>query len=165
MLVLKQFLIKMNEQIRVLMPIQVAGLDKEVDIFKIEEDLNVYARARGQYLNLEILDGWRLTISLVSRPTNAIGVFKRSQKYPSDREFVLSASIPIPNDDEAEYGLKAVRESYYLPLDEGKFHILEPKYSDFKSMTEYIRHSGRRAIDAAFSVGVVINGKKLLSQS
>jgi len=151
----------MVEQLRVLMPTEAVGLCEAADIDDIECLLNAYVQDHNGRLNLEILNGWRLLFDINSRATSAIGVYKRAQRYPSDQEFEISISITIPNEDEASYGLASVKESYFLPLNEKKFHILAPVYDSYSNLNDYILESGKRALQLAFTAGLVINGKKL----
>lgn len=61
-------------------------------------------------------------------------MYKRVRRYPSDQEVEIALYIPIPNNDEASYGLASVKESVFAPLnDEKKFHILAPMYDLLES--------------------------------
>lgn len=151
----------MVEQLRVLMPTEVIGLRESANIDGIERLLNVYVQDQKYRLNLEILNGWRLLFNMSAMPTNAIGVFKRTQRYPSDQEFVISTSFSIPDEDEADYGLATAKGFRFSPLDEKKFHILAPMYDAYSNLNDYILESGKRALQLAFTAGLVINGKKL----
>ena len=108
------------------MPIEIPRLDNDVDIESIKKELNNYIKTLVQNVNIQDLGDWNLLISVVSRSTNKIGVFKRVKRYPSDKEFEISISVPIPNDEQAKYGLTKVKDSYYLPLNDSNFHALNP---------------------------------------
>lgn len=154
----------MKEKIRVLMPTEIPHIDEEVDTNTIEQELNNYAQALIPRINLQDLDDWRLLIMVNSRATNGIGFFKRSRRYPSDKEFEVSISIGIPSDEQAQYGLARVKEAFYHPLNEKNFYILEPEFENYRNLYHYILESAKRAIDLAFNKGFTCNGKKIKFQ-
>lgn len=151
----------MNEQIRVLMPIQVASLDRDVDIYDIYRKLNSYIKSISHKINLKDLDDWRLTVSVLSLATNGIGIYKRAHRYPSDKEFEISIAIPIPDNEQAHYGLAKVKEDYYRPLNERRFYISNPCFENYDNLYQYILESSKRAIDLAFTHGFTCNGKRI----
>ena len=152
----------MDKKVRVLMPIEIPRLDNDVDIESIKKELNNYIKTLVQNVNIQDLGDWNLLISVVSRSTNKIGVFKRVKRYPSDKEFEISISVPIPNDEQAKYGLTKVKDSYYLPLNVSNFHALNPNIEDYSNLYQYILESSKRAIELAFIHGFTCNGKKII---
>jgi hypothetical protein len=154
----------MDEKVRVLTPIQISNLDKDVDITAIWRELNSYVKALSSRINLQDLGEWKLLVSVLSLATNGIGVFKRVRRYPSDKEFEISTVIPIPDNDQAFYGLYKVKDGFYTPLNEKKFYILKPHYENFDNLYDYILESSKCAIDLAFTHGFTCNGKKIKFQ-
>jgi len=154
----------MNAKIRVSLAIQVSSLDKDVDIKTIRQELNNYVQPLSQRINLQDLGEWRLLILVVYRPTSGIGVFKRAKRYPSDKEFEISMSVSIPNEEQAPYGLAKARNSYYIPLNDKNFCILNPHFENYHNLYQYILESSKRVIDLAFTHGVTCNGKKIKFQ-
>jgi hypothetical protein len=150
-----------NEKIRVLMPSQVANLHEDIDIRGIQNELNAYILGLASKINLSDLGDWRLLISIVLRPTNAIGVFKKAKRFPSDKEIEISISIPIPDNSQVEYGLSTAKDSFYRPVDLTNFFIIEPNYSDYRNLYDYILESSKKSITLAFSTGYTANGKKI----
>ncbi|MDR2905921.1 MAG: immunity 9 family protein, partial [Helicobacteraceae bacterium] len=108
----------MDEKVRVLLPTEIPNLDEDVDITSIAQGLNDYVKALIAQINIQDLDEWNLLILVNARYTNGVGVFKRARRYPSDKEFEISISITIPNDDEAPYGLSKVKDGFYMPLND-----------------------------------------------
>lgn len=155
----------MDTTVRVLMPSEIPMLHEEIDLSSIENELDAYITEILPRINIQELDGWALLISIVSRSTTGIGVFKRIKRYPTDKEFEISISIPIPDNDMATYGYQRVKEGFYSPLDDKKFYTLEPDFEKYNSLYEYIFESSKRAIELAFQHGFVCNGKKIKFQS
>lgn len=151
----------MDEKVRVLLPIEIPNLDKDVDISSIEQELNNYVKGLLPQINVIDLGDWNLLILINIRSTNGIGVFKRAGRYPSDKEFEISISLAIPNEDEAIYGLSKVKEGFYFPLNEKKFYLLEPNFKNYSNLYEYVLDSSKRAIDLAFNQGFTCNGKRI----
>ena len=153
-----------SEKVRVLMPIEIPNLDRDIDTTAICRELNDYAKALIPQVNIQDLGNWNLLILVNSRATNGIGFFKRVRRYPSDKEFEISISIAIPDDERACYGLAKVKESYSLPLSDKNFHILKPHFENYQNLYQYILESSKRAIDLAFTHGFTCNGKKIKFQ-
>jgi hypothetical protein len=151
----------MEEKIKVSMPIEIPRLKDDVDIESIKREINNYVKNIIADVNIQDLGDWNLLISANSRSTNKIGLFKRAIRYPSDKEFVISISIPIPNDDEACYGLSVVKEAFYRALDDKKFYALNPNFEEYGNLYQYILESLKRAIKLAFTQGFTCNGKKI----
>ena len=118
----------MEEKIKVLMSIEIPSLDNYVDTESIKREINNYVKIIIADVNIQDLDDWNLLISANSRSTNKIGLFKRIVRYPSDKEFVVS--IPIPNDDEASYGLSVVKKAFYRALNDKGFYALNPNFKE-----------------------------------
>lgn len=153
----------MDNKIRILMPREVPGLDQDVNIDSIRRELNNSLNEIVADVNIQDLEDWRLLIAITSRSTNGIGVFKKAKRYPSEKEFEISISIPIPNDDQTPYGLSKVKDAYYIALND-KFYTLEPNFVDYDTLHQYILASSERAINLAFTHGFTCNGKKIKFQ-
>ena len=155
----------MTEQVRILLPTQVVGVEEIVDYRAIWMELNRYMQGHKDSLNLDILDGWRLLFSILSipaLPSDKIAVLKRIRRYPSDKEFEVALYIPIPCDNEAPYGMASVRGSIMAPpVDEKKFYSITPDYGAYTTLHDYVLESGKRALHLAFTAGLTINGVKL----
>lgn len=155
----------MEEKIRVLTPIEIPGLSEDVDMNFIRRELNNYLKEIVENVNTQDLADWRLLIALTSRATSGIGVFKKTKRYPSDKEFEISISISIPNDEQISYGLSKVNDAFYIALNDSKFYILEPNFEDYDTLSQYLLTSSKRAINLAFTHGFTCNGKKIKFQN
>lgn len=124
-------------------------------------NLGIFLRKINSSGNIIDLEDWNLLILINIRSTNGIGVFKRARRYPSDKEFEISISLTIPNEDEAIYGLSKVKDGFYFPLNEKKFYLLEPNFKNYSNLYEYVLDSSKRAIDLAFKQGFTCNGKRI----
>lgn len=89
-----------------------------------------------------------------------IGIFKRAKRFPSNKEFEISISIPVPNLEEARYGISDMT-GIYIPLNIKNFYILSPCFSKYDNLYHYILESAKQAIDAAFTYGFTCNGKRI----
>ncbi|EAS9013516.1 hypothetical protein G9009_003545 [Salmonella enterica] len=154
----------MNEKIRVLMSCEIPNLTSDIDLFFIGNKLNSYAKNIMPFININDLNDWSILISVILRPTNGIGVYKRVKRYPSDKEFEISISITIPDDKQVAYGSSRVKDGFYLPMDEGKFHFLNPNFDEYNCLKDYILSSAKSAIELAFQCGFTCNGKKIKYQ-
>ena len=154
----------MNEKIRILTPIEVPRLDENVDTRSLWLELNSYVKALEPKINLQDLEDWRLLINVVAQRTNAIGIAKRVARFPSDKEYAIYMSTPIPDDNQATYGLSCVKEAFFKEKNEKYSYILEPDFDSYSNLYQYILESSKRAINFAFTHGFTCNGKKIKFQ-
>jgi hypothetical protein len=154
----------MDEKIRVLMPIEVPRLDEDVDIHSIWIELNTYVKALEHIINLQDVGDWRLLINVLAQRTDAISIAKRVARFPSDKEYVIYMSTPIPDDDQAAYGLPSVKEAFFKEKSEKYSYILDPDFDSYDNLYQYILESSKRAIDFAFTHGFTCNSKKIKFQ-
>ena len=153
----------MDEKVKVSLQIEIPRLSEDVDIDSVREGLNEYVKSIISRINVADLEDWRLLIRVTLRSTNGIGVFKRTMRYPSDKEFEFSISVAIPNEKEALYGVsKKVEEAFYVPLNDKNFYVLEPNFENYSNLYEYILESSKLAIHLAFIKGISCNGKKII---
>lgn len=154
----------MVSEIVVLTPSQVSSLEDDVDLSKIRNELRNYVKSMTSRINGEDLGDWRLLISVLSRPTNGIGIYKRVQRFPSGKEFEVSISIAIPDNEQASYGLSKVRNSFYQPLNDKLFYIINCDFEKYNNLYDYILDSSKCAINTAFTYGFTCGGKKIKFQ-
>lgn len=151
----------MDEKVRVLMPIEIPRLDESIDIRSLWLDLNAYIKTIEPIINFQDLGDWKLLINVLAQRTNAIGVAKRLARYPSDKEYVIYMSIPIPDEEQATYGLSCVKKAFFKEKNEKYSYTLEPDFDSYNNMYQYILESFKSAIDLAFTHGITCNGKKI----
>lgn len=154
----------MDEKMRVLTPIEIPKLGEYVDMSFIRQELNNYTNEIIEGINIQDLGDWKLLIAITSRATNGVGVFKRVKRYPSNKEFEVSISIPIPNEKQAPYGISNANDAFYLELNDKNFYILEPKFESYNTLSQYLIKSSKLAMDLAFMNGFTCNGKKIKFQ-
>ena len=140
----------MNNQYAVLISSEIPELG-ELDLLRsIYRELNGYMEDYNNQINLDDLGDWKLLIQINLRNTNGgIGIFKRAKRFPSNKEFEISISIPVPNLEEARYGISDMT-GIYIPLNIKNFYILSPCFSKYDNLYHYILESAKQAIDAAF---------------
>ena len=151
----------MNNQYAVLISSEIPELG-ELDLLRsIYRELNGYMEDYNNQINLDDLGDWKLLIQINLRNTNGgIGIFKRAKRFPSNKEFEISISIPVPNLEEARYGISDMT-GIYIPLNIKNFYILSPCFSKYDNLYHYILESAKQAIDAAFTYGFTCNGKRI----
>ena len=150
----------MNNQYAVLISSEIPELG-ELDLLRsICRELNGYMEDYNNQINLDNLGDWKLLIQINLRNTNGIGIFKRTKRFPSNKEFEISISIPVPNLEEARYGISDMT-GIYIPLNIKNFYILSPCFSKYDNLYHYILESAKQAIDAAFTYGFTCNGKRI----
>ena len=154
----------MKEKIRVSMPREVPRLDENVDIRSIWLEINSYVKTFEHRINIQDLEDWRLLINVLAQRTNAIGIAKRVARFPSDKEYAIYMSIPIPDDEQATYGLSNVKEAFFKEKNEKYSYILEPDFDSYGDLYQYILESAKRAIDLFFTQGFICNGKRIKFQ-
>ena len=154
----------MNDKIKVLMPCEIPNLEKYVDIALIESELETYIKTLAPKINLQDLEDWNLLVNVLFQRTDKIGVVKRLARYPSDKEYAIYMSIPIPDDEQAAYGLSCVKEAYPKISNPKYSYDFLPEFSNYDDLYSYILESSRKAIDLAFSYGFTCKGKKILKQ-
>ncbi len=155
----------MNEKYRVLFSVEIPELDNYFDKSSIREELNNYLELIIPDSNIqEDLKDWKLLITICFQSTNGIGIAKKVGRYPSDEEFEVFISIPIPNKDEVDYGVSEVNEEFYKTLNEKYSYITEPNYANYTNLSQYILESSKQAINLAFTKGFTCNGIKIKFQ-
>ena len=117
----------MNNQYAVLISSEIPELG-ELDLLRsIYRELNGYMEDYNNQINLDDLGDWKLLIQINLRNTNGgIGIFKRAKRFPSNKEFEISISIPVPNLEEARYGISDMT-GIYIPLNIKNFYILSQR--------------------------------------
>jgi len=149
------------------MPTSVPRIDDFADIFSIEKKINTYVESILPRINMEDLSGWRLLLHINSVCTDFIGVFKKFWRYPSDKEYVISIAIPIPNNTQALYGMppgKKGRNAFFNSIRGNQSHLLDPEYDKYDNLDQYILASAIKAIDLGFTKGFTCYGKKIKFQ-
>jgi hypothetical protein len=154
----------MNEKIRALIGSEVPNLHVEVELEPISQEINAYIETLLSRINIQDLNDWRLLINVIAQRTDAIGVAKRSLRYISNKEFEIFISVPIPDNNQATYGLPNVKKAFLKPYNEKYSYILEPNFDSYDNLPQYIIESSKRAIDLAFTYGFTCNGKKIKFQ-
>ncbi|RTQ89587.1 MULTISPECIES: Imm9 family immunity protein [Stenotrophomonas] len=152
----------MEKQIRCIVSSESPGVSRTLDIFEINRMLDCYLQRKIDQVNVADLGGWRLLMYVVIRNTDSIGVFKRTRRYPSEMEFLVSVSIPVPSIEVVGYGLPdhaMYGLGFFHPVNEAKSHVINPQFADYAGLQEYFVGSAERAIDMAFELGFKCNGK------
>ena len=152
-------------KVRVSINRQVVNLGESANINVLRKELNNHVYEITQNVNIQDLEDWKLLIGITCRATNGVGFFKRVQRYPSDKEFEVSISVGIPNEEQASYGMEDVKSAYFAPLDDKKFHVLEPLFENYDNLEQYILESAKLGIDLAFTQGFTCNGKRIKFKS
>lgn len=151
----------MNNPIRILISSEIPDITEKIESSNTEKKLITYLSTIAPQINLHDLNGWRLLISIVIRSTNGVGIFKRAKRYPSDREFEISISLTIPDDEQASYGLSNVKGGFFNAMNEKSFYIFDPSFDNYESLQEYIFENSKKAIELGFSHGFSCNGKRI----
>jgi len=159
---------KKVEQVKITKYIGVPGLLGFADVFLIEEKITTYVDSILPRINLEDLSGWRLSFDIGYLCTDLIGVYKKFLRYPSDREYVISIGIPIPDNTQAPYGMPTGTNGkislFYRSISGKHNHLLDPEYDQYADLEQYILASVIKAIDLGLSKGFTCYGKKIKFQ-
>ena len=152
-------------KMRVLMPSEVVGFRENVDSPALHENLNSFVDSLIPRINVNDLGDWRLSIQVASRSADLLGFCKLVLRYPSDKEFVITTVVPIPNEEDAPYGFgKPSRPPFYKPVNPDKFYTLPPNFCDYNNLYDYVLDSGKKVINLAFSKGFTCGGKRIKFQ-
>lgn len=151
----------MHPPVRCSVSNQSPNVNGAVDLFEVSRLVNGYVEHRVPEIDIDHLDGWNILIGVVVRNTDNIGIFKRATRYPSDKEFVFSISVPVPEEGVAPYGLPRENSGFFLPVGEKNFHVIIPEYSRYGGIKEYFVESIKVAIDRLFEVGITCHGRKV----
>lgn len=154
----------MKKKIKVLMPSEIPKLNEFVDIYSIEQNLNKYSEVITSHININDLKDWQLLVNVLTQRSDKIAISKRVGRFPSDKECEIYISIPIPDDEQAIFGLTIVKEAFFKVSDEKYSYLLDPGFNDYNSFDSYIYESSKRAIDLIFTKGFTFNGKKIIFQ-
>ena len=71
-----------------------------------------------------------------------LGFSNGQNVFPSNKEFEISISIPVPNLEEARYGISDMT-GIYIPLNIKNFYILSPCFSKYDNLYHYILESDK----------------------
>lgn len=156
---------KPKNDIQVLFSIEIPQMDEYVEIGSIRKELNNYGKTNFINLNTEDLADWSVLIKILFQRTDAIGIAKRTARYPSDKEVGIYIAIPIPDNDQVKYGLSVVKEAVLKITNPKYSYDFLPKFSNYDDLDSYILESSRKAIDFAFTKGFTCNGKKIKYQN
>jgi len=99
--------------------------------------------------------------------TDFIGVYKQFLRYPSDREYVISIVIAIPDNTQAPYGMPLGKRGTigFFHAGESKYsHLLDTEYDKYDNLDQYILASVIKAIDLGLTKGFTCYGKKIKFQ-
>jgi len=155
------------EQVRVIMPTEVIGIDDFANMTSIRKKITAYIESILPKINIEDLSGWRLLLQINSICSDLIGVYKKFWRYPSDREYVISIAIPIPDNTQAPYGIPPGEDGtigfFRLRRSNGS-HLLDTEYDKYDNLDQYILASAIKAIDLGFTKGFTCHGKKIKFQ-
>lgn len=149
----------MNDKIRLLMPCEIPNLEKYVDIALIESELETYIKTLVPKINLQDLEDWNLLVNVLLQRTDAIGVAKRLARYPSDKEYAIYMSIPIPDDEQAAYGLSCVKEAYPKISNPKYSYDFLPEFSNYDDLDSYILESSRKLHERMGGVSTATHSK------
>jgi len=158
---------KKVKQVMVKMPISVPGLRNFADMDSIDKKITAYIKSVLPRINIEDLSGWRLLLQINSACTDFIAIYKKFFRYPSDREYVISIGIPIPDNTQAPYGMPPAEDGrigYFCSVIGRQSHLLDPEYDKYDNLDQYILESARKAIDLGFTKGFTCYGKKIKFQ-
>ncbi|KXU38888.1 hypothetical protein AXE65_11270 [Ventosimonas gracilis] len=159
---------KKVKQVSIGLGIEVIGLRKFANVFSIDKKIATYVKSILPRINMEDLSGWRLQLHISYLPTDFISVYKKFLRYPSDREYVISIGIPIPDNTQAPYGMPTGEDgkiSLFCRSASGKHsHLLYPEYDQYDNLNQYILASAIKAIDLGFTKGFTCYGKKIKFQ-
>ncbi|NIE74868.1 hypothetical protein F3J45_10530 [Pantoea sp. Ap-967] len=148
----------MRKLIRCIVSSESPNISNTFDLTETRNTLNDFLTEQYKWIDNEKLDGWTILVSATIRHTDGVGIFKRTKRFPSDKEFEISIAIPVPSLDDAPYGLDPESSGFYRPLDIGKFHVIRPHYELYSSLREYITKSIELSINTAFKHGLTCNG-------
>ncbi|KXU36034.1 hypothetical protein AXK12_04210 [Cephaloticoccus capnophilus] len=155
------------KQISALMSIKVPGLGNSADMDSIEKKINTYIESISPGISIEDLSGWRVTFDINSFCTDLIAIYKKFWGYPSDREYVISIAIPLPDNTQAPYGMppgENGRSGSFPPVESDHFYPLAPEYDKYASLEQYIIVSAIKAIDFGLTKGFTCDGKEIKFQ-
>ncbi|EFC2602027.1 hypothetical protein CT362_004440 [Escherichia coli] len=151
----------MDEKIRVLISNEVPRIDDHIDMHSIFIELNAYVKSLEPNINLQDLGDWRLLINVLAQRTDAIGIAKRVVRFPSDKEYVVYMSIPIPDDEQVSYGISNVKEAFFKESNEKYSNIIEPDFDKYNDLFTYMLETSKDTIDWILTRGVFCNRIKI----
>jgi len=158
---------KKVKQVSVRMSISVPRLSSFVDLSSIERKITTYVKSILPRINMEDLSGWRLDFDINPVCSDFIATYKKFFRYPSDREYVISIGIPIPDNTQAPYGIPPGRDgtiAFFYSVKGNHSHLLDPEYDQYDNLDQYILAAAIKAIDLGFTKGFTCYGKKIKFQ-
>ncbi|HBA7490623.1 TPA: hypothetical protein J1X95_004639, partial [Escherichia coli] len=112
-------------------------------------------------INLQDLGDWRLLINVLAQRTDAIGIAKRVVRFPSDKEYVVYMSTPIPDDEQVSYGISNVKEAFFKESNEKYSNIIETDFDKYNDLFTYMLETSKNTIDWILTRGVFCNRIKI----
>jgi hypothetical protein len=152
----------MTEKLKVFINHEIGGASIMVDENSIRNKLIDHMKSLVPRVNFNDLNGWALTVTVLLQSKDAVSVAKRAARFPSDEEFGIYISIPIPNKKQAPYGIVDINErSFFKPVDKKWSYSIDPQFNNYDNLGDYIFQSTVMAIDFIFARGFTCNGKKI----
>ncbi|WP_216818432.1 Imm9 family immunity protein, partial [Salmonella enterica] len=155
----------MDEKIRVLICTEVPRIDDNIDMRSIWMELNTYVKTLESNINLQDLGEWRILINVLAQRTDAIGVAKRVARFPSDKEYVIYISTPIPDNEQVSYGISNVKEAFFKENNEKYSYILESGFDSYDNLYNYMLETSKKTIHWILTRGISYNGIKIKLRS
>jgi len=103
---------------------------------------------------------WTLRFTLFFSKGERIGIYKRGNIYPSDKEKELTIIIPIPTNDECSWGIDKKRFAKRPPIVDKNFKFLPVDYEKFENLKDYIVDSAKNGIKIMLEDGITLKGTK-----
>ena len=135
-------------------------LFKFCDLVLVNEEVERILEKFNAKIEDSDLDGWTISITIVYKRATAIYFSKKGVNYPSVKEKEFYLRVPVPTSIQSPYGFNKNKFEYDDPSEAG-FIKLVADFQGSNSLEDFFTKSIHGALEAAFSKGLTVNGKKI----
>ena len=119
----------MTKNIKIYVTVEIPQLYEIISAQSVYTILNEYIGTIRNKVNFDVIGDWNLSFNILLQKTDKMSIAKRLSIYPSDKEYAIYMSIPIPDDTQIFYGIFSVREAFFKNVNEKYSYVQGVKHN------------------------------------
>ena len=151
----------MTKNIKIYVTVEIPQLYEIISAQFVYTILNEYIGTIRNKVNFDVIGDWNLSFNILLQKTDKMSIAKRLSIYPSDKEYAIYMSIPIPDDTHIFYGIFSVREAFFKNVNEKYSYVVPFNLNDYNNLSQYIIDSSKQLINISLEKTFSIKGKKI----
>ena len=151
----------MTKNIKIYVTVEIPQLYEIISAQSVYTILSEYIGTIRNKVNFDVIEDWNLSFNILLQKTDKMSIAKRLSIYPSDKEYAIYMSIPIPDDTQIFYGIFSVREAFFKNVNEKYSYVVSFNLNDYDNLSQYIIESSKQLINISLEKTFSIKGKKI----